>query len=172
MVPVAEVVGFRAELDARTAQALFQPLGDFDWRGETRNRMLSMDRENPVNGWHRDGDWSGPNFSSPYAIIVWSNREQTEVMDARTAEILKFRPGEIVLIRNRKAYHRMPPVISPDRCFVRVWGVKVRKVQQWRVKHGFDLAPCYPGAVQAARVRFPSSLNYEFLPATHDREVE
>ena len=147
MVPVAEVVGFRAELDERAAYALFQPLGYPDWRGWTRNQMLSSDKENPVNRWHRDGDWSEGHFTSPYAIIVWSNREQTEVMDPRTGEILKFRPGEIALIRNRKAYHRMPPVISPDRCFVRVWGVKVHAVQQWKVKHGFDLASCHSGAV-------------------------
>jgi hypothetical protein len=81
-----------------------------------------LESKHTITEWHRDGD------GKPYAIVVWSNRESTEVKADATGEILRFPPGAIVLIRNRKAMHRLPPVVSPDRWFARA--LKIKKLDR------------------------------------------
>jgi hypothetical protein len=62
--------------------------------------------------WHKD------NFSADVGMVVWSNREQTEIR-LPDGGVIKPEPGDILLIRNLSVEHRTPPEVSPDRWFFR-----------------------------------------------------
>jgi hypothetical protein len=51
-------------------------------------------------------------------MVLWSNREQTEIKLADGTEI-KPTPGDVLLIANSVVEHRTPQVISKDRWFFR-----------------------------------------------------
>jgi hypothetical protein len=61
--------------------------------------------------WHRDG-------TGDTAMVVWSNREGTEIKLPDGTEI-QTAPGDIVALRNTVVEHRTPDKQSPDRWFFR-----------------------------------------------------
>lgn len=88
-----------------------------EWRSPKENHNMIGWNDSALS-WHRDG---GGLYVS---LLVWSNREPTEVKDARTDQIVgPFKPGDIILIRNGLALHRMPRWISTDRYFARMYDV-------------------------------------------------
>lgn len=70
--------------------------------------------------WHNDGGL--PDM----AMVVWSNREQTEVR-LKDGTILRADPGDVMLINNSIVEHRTPPKLSEDRWFFR----RYVKVPDW-----------------------------------------
>jgi hypothetical protein len=65
--------------------------------------------------WHRDGSNSD---GGDLWIVLWSNREQTEIRTADGAAVA-LDPCDVVLIRNGSVEHRSPEKASPDRWFFR-----------------------------------------------------
>lgn len=120
MEPAAEVIGFCQTEDWEVLRDYMVSIGltwqSENWRGVESNQEIH--RYDPsISAWHRDGN----ELLKENTIVVWSNREQTEVLDPRTSTICHFNPYEVVLIHNQIAQHRMPAYISPDRLFVRLW---------------------------------------------------
>jgi hypothetical protein len=128
-----EILGFHH--DPKTIKdkitEIYPPLDDltFSWElRQPKTANFNAYYQDGIGHWHRDGASEGG--KGPYAIIVWSNRESTEVKDDKTDEILSFPPGAIVLIRNHQAKHRRPKTISPNRWFARVFNVRISKIRR------------------------------------------
>ncbi len=120
ILPAAEVIGyFYGDTRNEAKKYLEQMFSDwqnrymFEWRDPNLIQEYAKHGNNTM-GYHQD---CGQN---PSHLIVWSNREQTEVRDKRTrVELPKFKSYQVVIIRNRIAEHRSPTP-SPDRLFWRL----------------------------------------------------
>jgi len=92
-----------------------------EWRDPYHNDMIHARKNDIAKRWHHD------DYTSAGELILWSNHDSTEVMDAETKEILpRFPDGAIIWINNRTAMHRMPPVIRRGRYFARFWNVQLK----------------------------------------------
>lgn len=93
---------------------------------EVRSPESSAHTTNPVTNWHHDGiykprpdgDYGTSLHDEQAGMVVWSNRESTEIRLADET-VIRPEPGDIVLIRNMAAMHRTPLVRSADRWFFR-----------------------------------------------------
>lgn len=61
---------------------------------------------------HHDG------VSEDSVVVVWSNREQTEIQLA-DGTIIHGEPGDVIALRNEQVLHRTPEIKSTDRWFFR-----------------------------------------------------
>lgn len=126
-VPGAEVLGFAQSLNELTNY--YDTYFEFRPYSVVHHLKQSGDTSNK---WHKDGRFFGyKKFMTPYALIVWSNMESTEVLDGN--KILTFPPSAVLLIRNKRCKHRTPTYISEGREFARAWDVKIRKVKRGTV---------------------------------------
>jgi len=122
---VAKQLGEYHGTDIGDLQKIVYPLlvtpALYDSRGPEYNEEINLRRSDPANKWHHD------DYTSAGELILWSNHDSTEVMDAETKEILpRFPDGAIIWINNRTAMHRMPPVIRRGRYFARFWNVQLK----------------------------------------------
>ena len=53
-------------------------------------------------------------------MIVWSNKEPTDICIAAGYARYMFNPFDVILLDNHAVYHRVPPCVSAFRWFVRV----------------------------------------------------
>lgn len=121
ILPAAEVIGyFYGDTRNEAKKYLEQMFSDwqnrymFEWRDPNLIQEYAKHGNNTM-GYHQD---CGQN---PSHLIVWSNREQTEVRLLAGTKILKpFKPYAIILVNNYLVEHRVPTVISRDRLFARV----------------------------------------------------
>jgi hypothetical protein len=101
------------------------------WKSAWGDDKLSAELRSPNNHpeivsygtstkWHRD------NNSSDVGMVLWSNREQTEIK-LPDETVIRPEPGDILLIRNLSVEHRTPPEVSSDRWFFR----RHVKVPEW-----------------------------------------
>lgn len=65
--------------------------------------------------WHKDISFM---YADNLAMILWSNREQTEIK-LPDETIIQPDPCDIVMVHNEKAMHRTPQLMSNDRWFYR-----------------------------------------------------
>ena len=82
-----------------------------------------MAKSENVTPWHKD------NSGKECALVLWSNREQTEIKTPN-GDILKPDPFDVLCIANAAVEHRTPPQISEDRWFFR----RTVKVPDWMVQ--------------------------------------
>ena len=68
-----------------------------------------------ASNWHRDVSYS---WHSELAMVVWSNREQTEIQ-LPDGTVIEPEPYDIVAIHNDKVMHKTPSRMSEDRWFFR-----------------------------------------------------
>ncbi len=75
-----------------------------------------------VQAWHQDGTKIWDDFEEA-DLILWSNREATEVRDRATKQGIWLPSGSVVKVSNGRYEHRRPPTVSPDRylCHAAVW---------------------------------------------------
>lgn len=74
--------------------------------------QMILDRPEYISDWHRD------NSGKPGGVVVWSNREQTEIK-LKDGTVLCPDSCDVLLISNAEVEHRTPQKISKDRWFFR-----------------------------------------------------
>jgi hypothetical protein len=77
-----------------------------------KNNNLMVKKSGEIRNWHRDRG------GIDTALVLWSNREQTEVRTSNRT-VIKLNPGDVILIHNKSIMHRIPQKISDDRWFFR-----------------------------------------------------
>ena len=65
--------------------------------------------------WHRDGERT-QDYQN-VQLILWSNREPTEIRDHHSKETVILKPYAVTVIDNAKFEHRRPERLSTDRLF-------------------------------------------------------
>lgn len=89
-------------------------LGDISGEVREPTDNLRIRHHEIAGSWHHDGMFG----DSPTAMVVWSNREQTEVQ-LSNGTVIQPDPGDIVLVHNTMTKHRSPQKMSEDRWFFR-----------------------------------------------------
>lgn len=95
---------------------------------KTASELRSPENHAFVTG-SRASEWHQDTYGQQFAMMLWSNREQTEIM-LLDGTILHPEPYDILLVSNTAVQHRTPPVISEDRWFFR----RVVEEPDWMAK--------------------------------------
>lgn len=125
MNELAKVIGEwrKDQITREEVLQLFPLLNHVSLRSPIINLIVKQNAST-VNNWHQDywhQDYVYRNRELCRYLLLWSNREQTQIRSLKTEKQLPdFKPYQFILVDNLRTEHRMPPVISPDRWFLRL----------------------------------------------------